>query len=84
LLPSMSPLLRLVSAAASHGLLMGQIVFFTAFVGGSQLPNWIQVPHQVNGCRSCSPAFSLFFPSGTQAAVANNQPALAPGWRGVF
>jgi len=27
---------------------------------------------------------ALFFPSGMQAAAATNQPALAPGRRGVF
>ena len=54
----MNPLLRLLGAAASHGLLTGQIVFSAAFVG------------------------ALFFPSGMQAAVASNQPALAPVRRG--
>ena len=40
----MNPLLRLLGAASSHGLLTGQIVFSTAFVGACELPNWIQVP----------------------------------------
>jgi hypothetical protein len=34
----MNPLLRLLGAAASHGLLTGQIVFSTAFVGACELP----------------------------------------------
>jgi hypothetical protein len=80
----MNPLLRLLGAAASHGLLTGQIVFSAAFVGACELPNWIQAPRQVNACRSRRPALSLFFPSGMQTAVANNQPALVPGNRGVF
>jgi hypothetical protein len=80
----MNPLLRLLGAAASNGLLTGQIVFSTAFVGACELPNWIQPPREVNACRSCSPALALFFLSGMQTAVANNQPALAPGRRGVF
>ena len=79
-----APLLRLLGAAASHGLLTGQIVFSTAFVGACELPNWIQAPRQVNACRSRNPALARFFPSGMQTAVANNQPALAPGRRGVF
>ena len=80
----MNPLLRLLGAAASHGLLTGQIVFSTAFVGACELPNWIQAPREVNACRSRSPALSLFFPSGMQSAAATNQPALAPGRRGMF
>jgi hypothetical protein len=77
----MNPLLRLLGAAASNGLLSGQIIFSTAFVGACELPNWIQAPRQVNGCRSRSPALALFFPSGMQTAAANNQVALAPCWR---
>ena len=38
------PLLRLLGATASNGLLTGQIVFSTAFVGACELPNWIQEP----------------------------------------
>jgi len=57
----MNPLLRLLGAAASHGLLTGQIVFSSAFVGACELPNWIQAPRQVNACRSRSPALALFF-----------------------
>jgi hypothetical protein len=74
----MNPLLRLLGAAASNGLLTGQIVFSTAFIGACELPNWIQAPRQVNACRSRSPALALFFPSGMQTAVASNQTALAP------
>jgi hypothetical protein len=82
----MNPLLRLLVAAASHGLLTGQIVFSSAFVGACELPNWIQAPRQVNACRSRSPAPALFFPSGMQSGgvATANQPALAPGRRGVF
>ncbi|MCX5961513.1 MAG: hypothetical protein NT053_17395 [Cyanobacteria bacterium] len=46
----MNPLLRLLGAAASNGLLTGQIVFSTAFVGACELPNWIQAPREVNAC----------------------------------
>ena len=46
----MNPLLRLLGAAVSHGLLTGQIVFSTAFVGACALPNWIQAPREVNAC----------------------------------
>jgi hypothetical protein len=81
----MNPLLRLLGAAASNGLLTGQIIFSTAFVGACELPNcWIQAPRQVNACRSRSPALALFFPSGMQTAAAKCQVALAPGRRGVF
>ena len=48
----MNPLLRLLGAAASHGLLTGQIVYSSAFVGACELTNWIQAPRQVNACRS--------------------------------
>jgi len=34
----MNPLLRLLGAAASHGLLTGQIIFSAAFVGACELP----------------------------------------------
>lgn len=45
------PLLRLLGAAASHGLLTGLIVFSAAFVGACELSKWIQAPRQVNACR---------------------------------
>ena len=80
----MNPLLRLLGAAAASGLLTGQIIFSTAFVGACELPNWIQAPRQVNACRSRSPALALFFPYGMLTAAVANQPALAPGRRGVF
>ena len=80
----MPPFTRLATAAASNGLLTGQILFSLAFVGSCELPNWIHAPRQVNACRSHSSALALFFPSGMQTAVSSNQPALAPGRRGVF
>jgi hypothetical protein len=80
----MNPLLRLLGAVASHGLLAGQIVFATALVGACELPNWIHAPRQVNACRSRSPALALFFPSGMQSGGVAIQPALAPSRRGVF
>ncbi|MEI7667141.1 MAG: hypothetical protein WCI65_13935 [Synechococcaceae cyanobacterium ELA263] len=81
----MNSLLRLLGAAASNGLLTGQIVFSMAFVGACELPNWIQAPRQVNACLERWMTISaLFFPSGMQAAIGKNQPALAPGRRGVF
>ena len=79
---SMNPLPQLLGATSSHGLLSAGSVFSAAFVGASELPNWIQVPRQENGCRSRSSAFSPFFPSGMRTAAANNQTALAPGRRG--
>jgi hypothetical protein len=85
LLDPMSHLTRLAAAAASHGLLTGQIVFSTAFVGACALPNWIQAPRQVNAClERWMTVSALFFPSGMQTAIGKNQPALAPGRRGVF
>lgn len=45
-----APLLRLLGAAASHGLLTGQIVFSAAFVGACEIPNWIHAPRQVKAC----------------------------------
>jgi hypothetical protein len=80
----MNPLLRLLAAAASHGLLTGQIIFSAAFVGACELPNWLHAPLQVNACWSRSTALSLFFPSGMQMAASSSQPALAPGRRGLF
>jgi len=35
----MPPLTRLATAAASNGLLTGQILFYMAFVGSCELPN---------------------------------------------
>ena len=74
----MNPLLRLLGAAASHGLLTGQLVFSVAFVGACELPNWLLAPRQVNAClERWMTVSALFFPSGMQ-------PALAPGRRGLF
>ena len=81
----MNPVLRLLGAAASNGLLTGQIIFSTAFVGACELPNWIQAPRQVNAClERWMTVSALFFPSGMQMAASSSQPALAPGRRGVF
>jgi hypothetical protein len=81
----MSPLLRLLGAAASHGLLTGQIVFSSAFLGSCELPNWILAPRQVNAClERWMTVSALFFPSGMQLAAASAQPALTPNRRGVF
>jgi hypothetical protein len=81
----MNPLLRLLGAAASNGLLTGQIVFSTAFVGACELPNWIQAPREVNAClERWMTVSALFFPSGMQTAFAKTQQALPPGRRGVF
>jgi hypothetical protein len=78
----MNPLLRLLGAAASHSLLTGQFVFSTVFVGACEPPHGIQAPREVIACRSRSLLLPLFLPSDMQTAVANNQPALAPGRRG--
>ena len=81
----MLPLTRLAAAAASNGLLSGQIVFSTAFVGACELPNWISGPRETNAClERWMTVSALFFPSGMQSAIGRNQPALAPGRRGVF
>ena len=82
---SMNPLLRLLGAAASHGLLTGQRVFSVAFVGACELPNWLLAPRQVNAClERWITVSALFFPSGMQLAAASAPPALTPGRRGVF
>ena len=81
----MNPLLRLLGAAASHGLLTGQLVFSVAFVGACELPNWIHAPRQVNVClERWMTVSALFFPSGMQMAAVSAPPALTPGRRGVF
>ena len=46
----MPPLTRLATAAASNGLLTGQILFSLAFVGSCELPNWINGPREANAC----------------------------------
>lgn len=81
----MIPLLQLLGAAASNGLLTGQIVFSTAFVSACELPNWIQAPRQLDAClERWMTVSALFFPSGMQSAIGKNQPALASGRRKVF
>jgi len=40
----MPPLTRLATAAASNGLLTGQILFSLAFLGSFELPYWINGP----------------------------------------
>ena len=81
----MTPLLQLLGAAASHGLLTGQIVFSAAFLGSCELPNWAHGPRQVNAClERWMTVSALFFPSGMQMVAANPQIGLAPGRRGVF
>jgi hypothetical protein len=81
----MAPLTRLAAAAASNGLLTGQILFSLAFVGSCELPNWISGPRDVNAClERWMTVSALFFPSGMQSAIWKNEPALAPGRRGVF
>ena len=85
LLDPMSHLMRLAAAAASNGLLTGQIVFSAAFVSACELPNWINGPRETNAClERWMTVSALFFPSGMQSAIGKNQPALAPGRRGVF
>ena len=81
----MNPLLRLLGAAASNGLLTGQIVFSTAFLGSCELPNWLHGPRQVDAClERWMTVSALFFPSGMQMVAGSPQVALAPGRRGVF
>ena len=81
----MTPLTRLATAAASNGLLSGQILFSLAFLGSFELPNWINGPREVNAClERWMTVSALFFPSGMQTAGASNQQALAPGRRGMF
>lgn len=76
----MNPLLRLLGAAASHGLLTGQIVFSSAFVGACELPNRIQAPRQVHACQSRSPALAchnLRTPDALQVASCLQLPGAA-------
>jgi hypothetical protein len=81
----MPPFTRLAAAAASNGLLTGQILFSLAFVGSCELPNWISGPRDVNAClERWMTVSALFFPSGMQSAIGKNEPALTPGRRGVF
>jgi len=81
----MNPLLQLIGAAASHGLLTGQIVFSTAFLGSCELPNWVHGPRQVDAClERWMTVSALFFPSGMQKVAAGPQVSLVPGRRGVF
>ena len=80
----MPPFTRLAAAAASNGLLTGQILFSLAFVGSCELPNWINGPRETNACRTRCTTLALFFPYGMQSAIGNNSPALAPGRRAVF
>lgn len=81
----MPPFTRLTTAAASNGLLTGQILFSLAFVGSCELPNWINGPRETNTClKRWMTVSALFFPSGMQGAIGKNEPPLAPGWRGVF
>ncbi len=80
----MPTLTRLATAAASNGLLTGQILFSRAFVCCCELPKWINGPREANACRSRSPALALFFPSGMQTGIAESQPALAPARRVGF
>ena len=81
----MPPYMRLATAAASNGLLTGQILFSQALVGSSELPNWISGPRETNTCRSRSTTLALFFPSGMQGAIGKNEPTrhtTGPGcWR---
>jgi len=81
----MPPLTRLATAAASNGLLTGQILFSLAFLGSFELPNWINGPREANTClERWMTVSTLFFPSGMQTTLGKIQPALTPGRRGVF
>ncbi|MEY4359306.1 MAG: hypothetical protein RLZZ631_792 [Cyanobacteriota bacterium] len=73
-------LLRLLGAAASHGLLTGQIVFSAVFVGACELPNWIHAPRQVNAClERWMTVSALFFPSGMHCLGHPRDSALGAG-----
>jgi hypothetical protein len=81
----MPPLTRLATAAASNGLLTGQILFSLAFLGSFELPNWINGPREANGClERWMTVSALFFPSGMQTTLGKIEPSLARGRRGVF
>jgi hypothetical protein len=81
----MPPLTRLATAAASNGLLTGQILFSLAFLGRFELPNWINGPREANGClERWMTVSALFFPSGMQTTLGKIEPSLTPGRRGVF
>ena len=80
-----APFTRLAAAATSYGLITAQILVSLAFVGSCELPNWISGPREANAClERWMTVSALFFPSGMQTALGGNQPALAPGRRGVF
>ena len=81
----MSHLTRLAAAAASNGLLTGQVLFSLAFVGGCELPNWIAGPRQVNAClERWMTVSALFFPSGVRSSAGLVGPVMAAGRRGMF
>lgn len=62
-------LVQLLGVAASHGLLTGQIIFSTAFVGACELPNWNHAPRQVNACRWRSQVARAWARDGWQDAM---------------
>ena len=79
----MPPLTRLATAAASNGLLTGQILFSLAFLGSFELPYWINGPREANGClERWMTVSALFFPSGMQTTLGKIEPSLARGRRG--
>ena len=68
----MNPLQLLGAASGANAMLVGQLVFSVAFVGGCELPNWIAGARQTNAClERWYVVTALFFPSAAQ------QPAIA-------
>jgi hypothetical protein len=67
----MNPLQLLGAASGVNAMLVGQLVFSVAFIGGCELPNWIVGPRQTNVClERWYVVTALFFPSAAQGQTS--------------
>ena len=67
----MNPLQLLSVASGVNAMLVGQLVFSVAFIGGCELPNWIYGPRNANAClERWYVVTALFFPSAAQGQVS--------------
>ena len=67
----MNPLQLLGVASGVNAMLVGQLVFSVAFIGGCELPNWIVGPRQTNAClERWYVVTALFFPSAAQGQAS--------------
>jgi len=67
----MNPLQLLSAASGVNAMLVGQLVFSVAFIGGCELPNWIVGPRQTNAClERWYVVTALFFPSAAQGQTS--------------